>query len=256
MSTQARDSGRRQRGRRGRHRHKKRAVARQGDGCLISHLIVDRALTVPLDGSSGQGTSVDDLPNELVSAILASLPCIDLCRDVARVCRRWRAIVYDSASLGKSLCASAAARKAFLQGPLLMAEQVGGFGGCLLKESIKWTRRKKPRAALARMLAANSGHVGCMARLSAHPWYDGACLVPAAVHGHLDVIKYASENGCPWHYGVCAAAEAYGHVDCLRYAYEAGCHWRGECDEAAGNGHTDVLRYATEKGLGGRGELA
>ncbi|AVK76689.1 Ankyrin repeat domain containing protein [Pandoravirus macleodensis] len=254
MNAPTRDGKRNRRKHNSRSRHKKKRAVAKHDGCLISHLIADCPLAALPNGLSKRGISVDDLPDELVAMVLAFLPCIDLCRDVARVCKRWRAITHDSASLGKALCAGAAAREAFLHGPL-MTERVGGFGGCLLKDSLQWTRRNRPRAALARMLAAASGHVDCMARLDDHPWYDGACLVPAAVHGHLDVIKYAHENGCPWHYGVCSAAEAYGQVDCLRYAHGAGCYWRGECDEAAGNGHTDVLRYAKEKGLG-RGEFA
>ncbi|AGO82605.1 Ankyrin repeat domain containing protein [Pandoravirus dulcis] len=253
MEDHPRDGKQNQRRRRGRRHHKKRPVAKH-DGCLVDRLVVCCAASAPPRGSPKQGIGFDDLPGELVAAILAPLPCIDLCRNVARVCRRWRSVIYDAAAIGKPLCTSAAAREAFLQGPL-MAEQVG-YLGRLLEESLRETRRRKPRAVLVRMLAANSGHVDCMARLTAHPWYDGACLVPAAARGHLDILVYAHENGCPWHYGVCTAAETYGRIDCLRYAHGAGCYWRGECDEAAENGHTDVLRYAKENGLGDDGELA
>ncbi|QBZ80799.1 ankyrin repeat domain containing protein [Pandoravirus celtis] len=238
-----------------RSRHKRRAAITKHDGCLIDRLVPCCAAktTTPIK-SSRAPTGFDDLPDELVAAVLTHIPCLDLCRSVARVCKRWRAIVYDAAALGKSLCASAAARHAFLQGPLL-AKKVGGFRGTLLKASLHSARRsrsrRRPSVVLARMLAADGGHVDCMARLNAHPWYDGACLVPAAVHGHLGILGYAHENGCPWHYGVCVAAEAYGRIDCLRYAHGTGCSWTGDCDEAAANGHTDVLRYAKEKDLGG-----
>lgn len=253
MEGHLRDGKRNQRRRRGRRHHKKRPVARH-DGCLIDRLVACCATTAPPAEPPKQVLGFVNLPDELVAAILAPLPCIDLCRNVARVCRRWRSVIYDAAAIGKSLCTSAAARRAFIQGPL-MAERVGDLGR-LLEESLQETRRGKPCVALARMLAANSGHVDCMARLSAQPWYDGACLVPAAARGHLDILKYTHANGCPWHYGVCTAAETFGRIDCLRYAHGAGCYWSGQCDEAAENGHTDVLRYAKEKGLGDDGELA
>ncbi|AVK75512.1 F-box domain containing protein [Pandoravirus quercus] len=215
-----------QRRRPGRYRRKKCAAAATHDGCFIGHLVPCCAPAVAPRNPPPppqQGIGFGDLPDELVAAILARLSCLDLCRDAARVCTQWRAIVHDASAVGRSPCTSAGARKAFLQGPLL-AERVGGFRGTLLKESLAPGRRgrKRPRVVLARMLAADSGHVDCMARLNAHPWYDGACLVPAAVHGHLDILEYAHGNRCPWHYGVCTAAEAYGRIDCLRYVAKTG----------------------------------
>ncbi|AGO83722.1 Ankyrin repeat domain containing protein [Pandoravirus salinus] len=238
--------------RRCRRRHKSRIAATDQDGYLIDGLVpCCAATTVTPTKSSTPGTGFGNLPDELVASILRHLPCLDLCLGAGRVCRQWHAVVHDAAALGKSLCASPAARNAFLQGPL-MNERVGGVReGILLKKSIGSTRgrRRRPSIVLARMLAADSGHVDCMARLHAHSWYDGACLVPAAVRGHLNVLWYAHASGCPWHPAVCAAAEAYGRVDCLRYAHGAGCYWSGQCVEAGANGHTDVLRYAKEEGL-------
>ncbi|WBR15045.1 Ankyrin repeat protein [Pandoravirus kuranda] len=255
MSTSTRGDGRRHRRRRASRRcHKKKRAHAKHDGWFADHVLACCAPSARSGGSAKRPALFDNLPDELVAAILAFVPCIDLCRDGARVCKRWRAIVYDATALGRPLCASAAARRSFFQGSLMAGKC--GFGiDDFIRNGLQRTRRNRPTVVLMRALAAYRGHVNCMARLNAHKWYDGACLIPAAAYGHLGVIKYAHENGCPWHHGVCEAAEAYGHVDCLRYAHGAGCHWSGECDEAASGGHTDVLRYAKEKGLGG-GELA
>ncbi|AVK74620.1 Ankyrin repeat incomplete domain containing protein [Pandoravirus quercus] len=231
-----------------RSRHKRRAAITKHDGCLIDRLVpCCAAKTTTPTKSSRAPTGFDDLPDELVAAVLTHIPCLDLCVSLARVCKRWRAIVYDAAALGKSLCASAAARHAFLQGPLL-AKKVGGFRGTLLKASLHSARRsrsrRRPSVVLARMLAADGGHIDCMARLNAHPWYDGACLVPAAVHGHLGILGYAHENGCPWHYGVCVAAEAYGRIDCLDYLLDKGClGFDSACTWAAREGHLQTLQW-------------
>jgi len=43
--------------------------------------------------------------------------------------------------------------------------------------------------------------------------------------GHLDVLKYLHENGCPWNEMTCECAAAFGHLDVLKYAQENGCPW-------------------------------
>lgn len=45
----------------------------------------------------------------------------------------------------------------------------------------------------------------------------------AAMNGHLDCLKYAHENGCPWDSQTTALAAEYGHLDCLEYARKNGC---------------------------------
>ncbi|AGO82216.1 Ankyrin repeat domain containing protein [Pandoravirus dulcis] len=233
-----------------RPRHKKRAAVVRHGGCLLDRLVPCCAPKAASDSLPGQDDGFGNLPDELVAAILRHLPCLDLCRAVAQVCRRWHVVVHDAAAMGRPLCASARAREAFLCGPL-MDVWASGYWCHALWESLKPTRRRRPSVVLARMLAAESGHIDCIAHLDAHPWYDGACIVPAAARGRLDVLRYAHENGCTWHWAVCAAAEEYGRVECLRYANGTGCHWSGHCDDAASNGHTDVLRYAREQGLQG-----
>ena len=42
-------------------------------------------------------------------------------------------------------------------------------------------------------------------------------------NGHLECLKYAHENGCPWDEYTCTAAADYGHLEILQYAHDNGC---------------------------------
>jgi len=43
--------------------------------------------------------------------------------------------------------------------------------------------------------------------------------------GHLEVLKWARENGCPWDEETCAYAAKGGHLEVLKWARENGCPW-------------------------------
>jgi len=43
--------------------------------------------------------------------------------------------------------------------------------------------------------------------------------------GHLEVLKWARENGCPWDEDTCAGAAEGGHLEVLKWARENGCPW-------------------------------
>ena len=43
--------------------------------------------------------------------------------------------------------------------------------------------------------------------------------------GHLEVLKWARANGCPWDEGTCAYAAEGGHLEVLKWARENGCPW-------------------------------
>ena len=45
----------------------------------------------------------------------------------------------------------------------------------------------------------------------------------AARGGHLDVLKWAREEGCPWDGWTTHFAEFGGHLEMLLYARQAGC---------------------------------
>ncbi|CAN0532375.1 unnamed protein product, partial [Ectocarpus sp. 12 AP-2014] len=45
----------------------------------------------------------------------------------------------------------------------------------------------------------------------------------AAENGHLEVLVWARENGCPWNERTCVNASRGGHDDVLRWAIANGC---------------------------------
>ena len=47
----------------------------------------------------------------------------------------------------------------------------------------------------------------------------------AAFGGHLEVLKWARENDCPWDEETCAGAAAHGHLEVLKWARANGCPW-------------------------------
>jgi len=56
--------------------------------------------------------------------------------------------------------------------------------------------------------------------------------------GHLEFLKCAHMNGCPWGSRTCTLAAENGYLECLKYAHENECPWNGwVCSYAAGNGH-------------------
>ena len=71
-------------------------------------------------------------------------------------------------------------------------------------------------------------------------------------NGHLECLKYAHEQGCPWHEDTCTYAASNGHLECLKYAHEEGCDWDWRtCEYAAANGHLECLKYACAHGCPG-----
>jgi hypothetical protein len=71
----------------------------------------------------------------------------------------------------------------------------------------------------------------------------------AAAKGHLEVLRFLHEQGCPWNEEACMKAAAKGHLDTLRYLHEQGCPWdERACIEAAKNGHIEVLQFLHNRG--------
>ena len=66
----------------------------------------------------------------------------------------------------------------------------------------------------------------------------------AAEGGHLETLKWARENDCPWDERTCAFAAKGGHLEVLKWARESGCPWDGlTCTVAAKGGHLEVLKW-------------
>jgi hypothetical protein len=76
-------------------------------------------------------------------------------------------------------------------------------------------------------------------------WNEWTCVY-AAQNGHLDVLQWARQNGCPWDEETCAFAAQNGHLDVLQWARQNGCPWSvSTCAFAAENGHLHVLQWAS-----------
>ncbi len=70
-----------------------------------------------------------------------------------------------------------------------------------------------------------------------------------AQRGHLQVLKWARSQGCPWDWRTCAQAAMRGHLEVIQWARSQGCPWDSRtCTNAAGGGHLQVLKWAVEKG--------
>jgi hypothetical protein len=83
------------------------------------------------------------------------------------------------------------------------------------------------------------------------PLDDKRTCTAAARGGHLEMLKYARANGCPWDEGTCAAAARGGHLEVLQWARANGCPWdyRVVMIQADDESHREVLEWAEENGL-------
>ncbi|AVK75096.1 Ankyrin repeat domain containing protein [Pandoravirus quercus] len=104
-------------------------------------------------------------------------------------------------------------------------------------------------AAYAAQLAAR-GHLSVLqwARQSGCPWDELGCA-SAAEAGHLEVLQWLRANGCPWDWLTCAYAARGGHIPVLQWAKTNGCTLdasTGSC--AAEAGHLDVLQWLYANG--------
>ena len=50
----------------------------------------------------------------------------------------------------------------------------------------------------------------------------------AAWSGHLELLKWARLNGCPWNEFTCSRAAFNGHLGLLKWARLNGCPWNEE----------------------------
>ena len=69
-----------------------------------------------------------------------------------------------------------------------------------------------------------------------------------ARNGHLEVLKWARKNGCPWDEWTCTYAALNGHLEVLKWARKNnGCPWnKWTCENAARKGHLEVLKWLRE----------
>lgn len=71
----------------------------------------------------------------------------------------------------------------------------------------------------------------------------------AARFGHIHILEYLRQNGCPWNHRAPWDAAENGHVHVLKYLHEHGCPFSRRATQfAAMNGHFECLKFAFEKG--------
>ena len=73
-------------------------------------------------------------------------------------------------------------------------------------------------------------------------------LFSAARGDHLEVLKWARENGCDWEEYTSIYAASNGHLEVLKWAIENGCPIDiVECVKIAKeNNHLNILKYLKE----------
>jgi hypothetical protein len=80
-------------------------------------------------------------------------------------------------------------------------------------------------------------------------WVLPSLVVKSVEYGSLECLRYAHENGCPWHPMTTYAAAKSGSLEYLKYTHENGCPWdRWTTAHAAASGSLECLRYAYENG--------
>ena len=70
----------------------------------------------------------------------------------------------------------------------------------------------------------------------------------AAMNGHVNVLQWCRENGCPWDDATCYYAANGGHLNVLQWCLESGCPWRkDECRSIADScDHFHVVQWIDE----------
>jgi len=98
--------------------------------------------------------------------------------------------------------------------------------------------------------AALHGHLEVMKYLRqlGISWNERTCAM-AAKNGHLELLKWARANQCPWDAWTCAYAAMNGHLELLKWARANQCPWdEWTCALAATNGHLELLKWARSNG--------
>ena len=101
-------------------------------------------------------------------------------------------------------------------------------------------------AALAESLAFAGALPALKKAVELNAPTDDICLY-AAYGGHLEVLKWARDNDCPWDGDTCSNAAECGHLEVLKWALEEACPLHeSPCDAAARGGYLSVLMWARE----------
>lgn len=98
-------------------------------------------------------------------------------------------------------------------------------------------------------MAAQGGHLECLkyAHENGCPWNVNT-LTAAIRSDQANCMKYALQNNCPRPVGMGVTAAKHGHLPCLRVALEFGARDGEVCAAAAEHGHLDCLEFAFSEG--------
>jgi hypothetical protein len=71
-----------------------------------------------------------------------------------------------------------------------------------------------------------------------------------ARHGNLEMLKWVTAHGCPWHDWISSDAAASGNLEVLKYCAENGSEWRDEAYYgAAARGNLEMLQWCHANGF-------
>ncbi|CAN0196883.1 unnamed protein product [Ascophyllum nodosum] len=136
-------------------------------------------------------------------------------------------------------------------GVLSLTAAAGNLGGLKAAASARgsgWASKASGKKVMR--AAADGGHLEVLkwARAQGCPFgFDTSCA--AARGGHLEVLKWLVQQGCPCDEYMCSAAAEGGHLEVLEWALDIGCELdEGTCNAAAEFGHVEVLRWARVRG--------
>ena len=96
---------------------------------------------------------------------------------------------------------------------------------------LRWFQKNEPLYIMNEYMcamAASGGHIKVLGWLRQYgcPWEEDTCC-EAAEAGHLDVLKWLRNQDppCPWDESACYAAAYMGHLDVLKWLRETSAPW-------------------------------
>ena len=128
--------------------------------------------------------------------------------------------------------------------------------------TIKWLRSKgKHFDQFCVADAAGRGHLEAIKEMrrskargtdeSSRARWSVEAVEQAAKGGHLEVVQWLRQNGCPWDSRTCFCAAAGGHLEILKWArsQDPPCPWsRRDCrDGAFQSGHQHIIDWIDQQ---------
>jgi hypothetical protein len=190
-------------------------------------------------GGMQHDLSIDDMPEEIVAAVLAAARPVDRhpCR---RVCWRWRA----------------------LTPPVMEREYPIPYTSALAAEGdvrmLRWALEEGflLRGEQACKAAARSGSIEMLSALSDRGLiFDRSTVRAAARCGQVDAVLWLREQGCPWDSDVPRAFAAAGSIEGMEMAMHHRCSmdvWLN-VSAACRKGRLEVLEWIAARVSGHRG---